>query len=259
MASVHSAHAQRRDRGAVPMHRNRPAVQLAQPQPSMSLKTIVISRVAWIGAAPARMHRLPWQVDCHPDSDGFLLADEPFAYDAYVVALNQIGMLGLELVALLRRRTTVPLVALDDDGLPDLVLALDSGADIVLPLGAGEAAVVAAISAIARRAGAKVESACWGVDMRQPTLRSPGGVALQLSATEHVIMLALAEARGGAVGRDALAAQIWGSDAGPMENPLHAAIYRLRRRIGEACGDTPPIRSVPSVGYAFAAPIKIDG
>ncbi len=217
-----------------------------------------ISRVAWIGPPPAHADALPWQLDVQADSDAFLLGDAPFGQDAYIVATAQIGIGALELVALLRQRTDAPLIVLDAPGLPALIDALDRGADMVLPATVAEDAIVAAMHAVLRRGRAPSVPLCWVVSTVEPRLTSPGGGVVDLSETEHAIILGFADASGAALARQALVAQIWGADARAMDNPLHAAIYRLRKRIEAETGELPPIRSVPRVGYAFDAPLRRD-
>lgn len=222
------------------------------------MTAVAISRVAWVGPAPAHVEALPWRVEVHTDSDAFLLADAPFSHDAYIVTTQQVGVAGLELVALLRQRTDVPLLVLDAPGLPALADALQRGADMVLPWGVAEDAIVAAMHAVVRRSHAELVTAHWVVSTTAPRLTSPGGRVVELSDTEHAIMLGFVDADGAAVARQTLVEQIWGPDAGAMDNSLHAAMYRLRRRIEAEIGELPPIRSVPRVGYAFDATIKRD-
>lgn len=222
------------------------------------MPTIAISSVAWIGPPPAHAEALPWRLDVQTDSDAFLLGDAPFGHDAYVVATAQIGIGGLELVALLRARTDAPLIVLDAPALPALVDALERGADMVLPATVAEAAVAAAVHAVVRRRLTPAVPVHWVVSTVEPRLTSPGGGVIDLSETEHEIILGFADAAGAAVARQTLVDQIWGAQARAMDNPLHAAIYRLRKRIEAETGELPPIRSVPRVGYAFDAPLRRD-
>ncbi|MBC7992696.1 MAG: response regulator transcription factor [Rhizobacter sp.] len=196
------------------------------------------------------------------DSDDFLLAPNAFDFDFYVVHLAQRGVRGIDLIRLIRRRSTAGLLVLGDEAEGEFVLALDSGADMVLRPDAPTDHLVAAMAAVRRRlqqqtAASAPASRPWTLLDAHATLLAPDGTRIPLSESDLAIVGCLADAEGGKVGRRVLMERLWGAEAagGSTENALHATVYRLRKRIEQAGQPLVPVHAVAKVGYEFRAPL----
>jgi two-component system OmpR family response regulator len=214
--------------------------------------------LAWVGANGRPVAGLADVVTRFDDSDDFLLAPTAFEFDFYVVCLAQRGVPGLDLLRLIRKRTAAGVVALGDGPGGSLALALDSGADMVLPAKLSADDLCAAIAAVHRRAlGAQVQrpTGPWTLIETNATLRAPDGAEIALSASDLALLQCFAESSDGKVDRAALVERLWGERAGDMENALHATVYRLRKRIEQAGHASAPVHALAKVGYEFRAPL----
>jgi two-component system OmpR family response regulator len=216
-------------------------------------------RVAWIGQTRAAPRSLAEAVLSFDDSDDFLVAPDPYGFDAYVVDLQQRGVRGIDLVRLIRRRSTAGIVALGNETLDELVSALESGADMVLRRDSPPAHLQAALAAVCRRsrqAAAAKSPLPWTLLEAQSSLQAPDGTQIHLSDSDLAIVQCFADAEGGKVERDVLVQRLWGeAAAGSMENALHATLYRLRKRIEQSGQVVVPVHAVARVGYEFRAPL----
>lgn len=221
--------------------------------------------LAWIGLAPAPALSGAWQLRQHEDSDDFLLSPAPYDCAAYVVQLAQRGVGGLDLLRLLRRRLQVPLLALDASGGEQLVLALDAGADMVLPQNCPPAHLEAGLRALLRRSPAAVKGAAavprseaWRLHLGQSRLQTPQGQSIELSEGDLQLLRCLAQAGERRASHEQLCQALWGREPGLQpDNALHATLYRLRRRVELASGQLLPIRSQARRGYEFRAPLEL--
>lgn len=215
-------------------------------------------RLAWVGLAKPAAAGVADQVQWFGDSDDFLLAPDAFGFDFYVVHLAQQGVPGLDLVRLVRKRTGAGVLALDDGADGSFALALDSGADMVLPAGVPLDDLRAAVAAVHRRALAGTApsvASAWTLNEDSSILRAPDGVEIGLSASDLALLQCFVEAPDGKVGRAALVERLWGPQAGPMDNALHATVYRLRKRIEQSGHAFVPLHALAKVGYEFRAPL----
>ncbi len=213
-------------------------------------------RLAWIGPGAPRRAAVAEQVVRFDDSDEFLLTPEALGFDFYVVHVAQQGVSGLDLVRLIRKRSDAGLLVLDDTRLPSHALALDSGADMVLPADVSADDLSAAVCAVHRRVGrARAVHAPlpWTLLEARSALQAPDGSEIALSDTDVVMLQCFAESADGKVERAALVERLWGTASGSMENALHAAVYRLRKRIEQAGHAVAPVHAVARIGYEFRA------
>lgn len=213
------------------------------------------------------MRSLADTVTVFEDSDDFLLAPNAFEFDFYVLHLSQRGVRGIDLIRLIRRRSSAGIVALSDgheDGHPhahhkDFALALDSGADMVLSHATPAGDLAAAIKAVRRRMQLSDASSpghgSWTLLDERAVLQAPDGTQIALSASDLAIMRCFAEAEGGKVDRQMLVERLWGRSAGPMDNALHATLYRLRKRIEQSGQALVPVHAIARMGYEFRAPL----
>ena len=86
--------------------------------------------LVWIGCALAR----PWPQAASmvrfDDSDDFLLSPQAFDFPFYVVRVEQQGVSGLDLIRLIRRRSSVGILAISNLEGDGFVAALEAGADM---------------------------------------------------------------------------------------------------------------------------------
>ena len=220
------------------------------------------STLAWIGQAAHVPRALADAVTRFEDSDDFLLSPGAYDFDFYVVALAQRGVRGIDLIRLMRRRTAAGIVALADDVRGELVQALDSGADMVLPADAPADHLVAGVAAVRRRLQQAVPASAsasrpWTLLEERGALLAPDGTQIPLSESDLAIVSCFADASGGKVERRVLVERLWGREAAHVgtENALHATLYRLRKRIEQAGQAFVPVHAVARVGYEFRAPL----
>jgi len=187
------------------------------------------------------------------DSDEFLTSEGAFAYDFYLVDLMLPGVDGEDLVRLIRRKGWAGIIVVSgraDAGVFDD--ALRAGADMHLMKPVRLEQVSLAIEAVYRRmAGTRVQADTWQLDRAARTLRTPDGVRVELSDTDFEVVECFVSAHGTTVTRAALCKRLGRDPSTEADNILHAAIYRLRRRIEQQSSVTVPLRSEPKVGYSF--------
>ena len=216
--------------------------------------------LVWIGCALAR----PWPQAASmvrfDDSDDFLLSPQAFDFPFYVVRVEQQGVSGLDLIRLIRRRSSVGILAISNLEGDGFVAALEAGADMVLRQDVPENHLRAAIHAIQRRSEFGVQAAPhapWRLLEDQAVLQAPDGTRIALGDSDLAIMRCFVRAEGSPVVRSALIESLWGHGAKDMNNALHVTLYRLRKRIEQAGQPQAPGHSVPKVGYEFRAPLVL--
>ena len=218
-----------------------------------------LASLAWIGQVRAAPRSLAVAVTSFEDSDDFLIAPDPYGFDFYVVDLQQRGVRGIDLVRLIRRRSTAGIAALCNETMDEFVAALDSGADMVLRRDSPPAHLQAAVAAVRRRsqqAASAKSTQPWTLLEAQASLKAPDGTQIPLSESDLAIVQCFADAEGGKVERRVLMERLWGeAAAGSMENALHATLYRLRKRIEQSGQSLVPVHAVARVGYEFRAPL----
>ena len=219
---------------------------------------VAFSRVALVGPLEPPVPALPWPTVVWPHSDDFLLADEPEA-DAYVVAMQQDGVGCVDLVRLLRRRGQMPIVVMGAVLAEQAAACLAQGADAVLPAASTLAWLVEQLQALARRSGAAVAPA-WQLHAGSRTLRTPQGRGIALSEGELSLLVAFATAGGEPLRRDALVQALWAdsaADGAGRAAALHAAIYRLRKRLEDPDAGISPLQAAGRAGYVFREPLQL--
>ncbi|MDM9561929.1 response regulator transcription factor [Bordetella petrii] len=190
-------------------------------------------------------------------------------YDAVVLEIAELGEIGYALLSRLRASPELGIVVISSAGnVESRLRCLQSGADICLPQPVDSRELACVLLALARRLPglapgavgetevANEQSGRWELRDQSWTLVSPSGVALSLSANERLIVRALLDVVGRAVGRAELNEQL---DAGSGPNggrisgsrSIDVIISRLRRK-AELAGVILPIRTVYGSGYLFA-------
>ena len=187
------------------------------------------------------------------DSDDFLLAPGAFNFEFYVVDLMLPGVDGVDLVRLVRRRGPAGIVVVSGRVAPDVFESvLRAGADMYLMKPVRVEQVLLAIEAVQRRiANSRSQSDVWRFDRASQRLVAPDGAHIELSDADLALVECFVSAEGSTVTRATLCQRLGRDPADEADNLLHAAIYRLRRRIERATPATVPLHSEPKVGYTF--------
>jgi two-component system OmpR family response regulator len=179
------------------------------------------------------------RVQVFPDSDEFLTAQDAYAFDFYVVDLMLPGVDGVDLIRLIRRKGPAGIVVVSGRvGVDVFESVLRAGADMYLMKPVRFEQVALAIEAVHRRVEAH-------------KVVAPDGARIDLSDNDLALVECFVAADGATVTRATLCERLGRDPATEPDNFLHAAIYRLRRRIERATASTVPLHSEPKVGYTF--------
>lgn len=214
--------------------------------------------LAWVGrtAAPAELSAAVTHFD---DGDDFLLHPAAYDFRFFVVQLEQRGVCGFDLLRLIRRHSTAGVLALGVGVPGEWARALEAGADMLLPLDATDDDVCKAVAVVMHRFAQVPAQALqpWTLCVRRALLQAPDGTEIALSQTDLTLLQCFAEAPGGRAERKVLVRRLWGDEVGPMDNALHAVVYRLCKRIQLAGQAVVPVHTVTGVGYEFRAPLIV--
>ena len=190
-------------------------------------------------------------------ADGNSLLGEPAAkYDFFVVDVMLPGVDGLQLLDILRRRSSAGLLVVTGHaGAEVFGRALRAGADMVLAKPMPLEQVEQAIEAVYRRSGrAPGHGGPWRLDRRARTLIAPDGGQIPLADSDYQVLDCFVGAGGQPVSREELLAALGRPNAGPEgADVLNAVMYRLRRRIERATPMLLPLQARSRVGYVFRA------
>ena len=97
----------------------------------------------------------------------------------------------------------------------------------------------------------------WQLNPVSWTLKAPGTGEVLLTASEMAVVSRFAESPGQAVSREQLV-EAMGADWSTYDpRRLEVMMRRLRVKLEEALGYTPPIHTVRGTGYAFNASIIV--
>lgn len=201
------------------------------------------------------------RVDVFSDSNDLLVHADPYGYQFYLVDLMLPGIDGVDLIKLLRRRTTAGLVVVSGRLAPEVFKdVISAGADMYLTKPVQFEQVALAIKAVNRRISGNGQiQAEWRLERRTGQLVAPDGARVDLSDIDQTLMECFVEAHGEVVSRDTLRQRISKPDAKADDQDttdgLNATIYRLRRRIERATPLLVPLQSKSRVGYVFRAPL----
>jgi two-component system, OmpR family, response regulator len=191
------------------------------------------------------------------DSDDFLLAENAYGFDFYIVDLQLPGVNGLDVVRLLRRRVVAGIVVVTgQEGTEVVDAVLDAGADMyVLKPANFEQVGIAVRSVYRRNRRAAALSTTWRLEAKARTLTAPGGVCVPLGENDLAVMGCFVGAEGQAVSHALLCQRLGREATEETANWLHATIYRMRRRVEAAGAEPLPLSSQSRVGYVFRLPL----
>ena len=199
-----------------------------------------------------------WTVDAVADGRRALERARAAGYQLVILDLQLPGMDGLALCAELRREPAtrdLPIVMLTARGdEADRIVGLEMGADdyVVKPFSPKE--LVARVRALFRRLDRKPstdEPLVFGalhVDHARHTVRW-GDRPVRLTAKEFALLVALLEARGRVLSRQALLEEVWGYSYAEGTRTVDVHVRRLREKIPELA---PSILTVKTLGYRLS-------
>ncbi len=193
------------------------------------------------------------------DSAHFLADADAYGFDFYLVDLSLPTVDGIELIRILRLRTSVGVLVVSGRESADVFASIvKAGADMFLAKPVHFEQVGLAIEAVHRRSGAlNPQDKPWRLDRRAGELLAPDGTRVALSESDLAVMGCFVQAAGLPVSRDTLREQLGSSAADGDADPLNAAIFRLRRRIERATALPAPLQAKSRVGYQFRAPLVL--
>lgn len=193
---------------------------------------------------------------CFGDADALLLSKEPYGFRFFLIdlSLDRHG----RLIRLLRRRAPGGILAFGPVDVPaGLRLALSAGADMFLPAELSGEDAALALRAVQRRLAATPETTDWDLQVRACRLKAPDGQVAELSEADVRLLAGFAAAEGRMLTRTALAQVLGCTPDEAAGNLLHAAVYRLRRRVQQSTGHALPLKAVAGAGYAFRGRLTV--
>ncbi len=204
------------------------------------------------------LRELGVKVSVFADSNDLLTTEGAFGYEFYVVDLMLPGVDGLNLINMLRRRTSVGLLVVSGQLAPEVFSqVISAGADMYLAKPVQFEQVISVIKAVQRRISpATPTETPWTIDRRARQLITPDGASVDLSDIDLAVLNCLFVAKGETVTREALCDALGRTPDGDAPDGLNAIVFRLRRRIERATPMAVPLQSKPRVGYLFKAPLK---
>jgi DNA-binding response OmpR family regulator len=179
--------------------------------------------------------------------------------DVVLLDLGLPDLDGQSLLAMIRAVSNVPIIVVSarDDG-PEIVAALDAGADdyLVKPFAADQ--LEARIRAVLRRVEADqpqgpVVVGGLIIDERARTV-SLDGTDLELSPKEFDLLLYLAQRPGVVISKREILAEVWHLPYGGADKTVDVHLHWLRRKLGESADAPVYLHRVRGVGVKLVAP-----
>ncbi|MQA98429.1 MAG: response regulator [Streptosporangiales bacterium] len=179
--------------------------------------------------------------------------------DLVVLDLGLPDLDGRDMLRMLRAVSDVPvIVATARDEEPEMVGALDAGADdyVVKPYSADQ--LDARIRAVLRRAGEPKPDTAVTVGGLRIDLRTReatlDGAPLELAPKEFDLLHYLAVRAGEVVAKRELLTEVWRLPYGGADKTVDVHISWLRRKLGETAQEPRYLHTVRGVGVKLAAP-----
>jgi DNA-binding response OmpR family regulator len=180
--------------------------------------------------------------------------------DLVVLDLGLPDLDGREVLSMLRAVTDVPvIVATARDGDPEIVAALEAGADdyLVKPFSAVQ--LQARIGAVLRRAGASPDddpSVVVGGLRIDPRSREAvlDGEPLELTPREFDLLHYLAARAGQVISKRELSTEVWQAPYGGADKTVDVHLSWLRRKLGETAQQPRFLHTVRGVGVKLSPP-----
>ena len=191
-------------------------------------------------------------------SEDLLVSPGAYGYGFYIVDLTLPGIDGVDLIKLLRRRSSAGILVVSGRVAPDVFeRVLRGGADMYLSKPVSFDAVVLAVEAVHRRARVAAPAQTgWTLERRTRQLTTPGGACVDLSDSDVTLLECFIEADGEPVTREVLRRRLGRDPAAEAADGLNSTIHRFKRRIERVTQVPVPLQSKSRVGYVFRAPLK---
>lgn len=192
------------------------------------------------------------------DADDFVTSPAPFESGFYVIDLDCPGLDGFTLCRLIRRRLRAGILVLSSRAQAgDFEQSLNAGADMYLAKPVRYEQVLVSIQAIQRRVNNEATNlhSTWVYDKNGRLLITPEGNTVELSPTDTLLIERFASAGSKLVSHDQIRETLGIANNSDSDNVLHAAIYRLKRRIERSTSITAPLQSQSRAGYVFKGEI----
>lgn len=179
--------------------------------------------------------------------------------DLIILDLNLPDIDGIKACQFMRREYDFPIIMLTArDGLSDMVLGLECGADdyIVKPFNALE--LSARIKAVLSRVARSIVKSSYRdryieIDFRSRQVRA-GGEPIQLTKTEYELLDLFVNYPGEVLSREFIRGQIWrDSEIYKHSRTLDVHVQRLRKKIDPDVHNPRVIVTVPGTGYKYVA------
>jgi DNA-binding response OmpR family regulator len=166
---------------------------------------------------------------------------------------------GFKLCAEIRQHSQTPIIMLTARGEEDdRVVGLELGADDYITKPFSPRELVARMNALLRRASTSPVSmniyafGQWRYDAGRYILESTDRSSIELSGTEHRILLILLQNAQQTVSRDVLFEQALQRKPGLFDRSVDIQLSRLRRKMG----DNSHIKTIRGEGYMMTEPVK---
>jgi DNA-binding response OmpR family regulator len=234
-------------------------MEIAMPAPIL----VVDDDPKIVSLVKTYLEREGFRVITAPDGRKALQAYTDFHPGLIVLDLMLPELDGLALMRIIRERSAVPIVMLSARGqVADRVLGIHEGADDYLAKPFSPAELVVRVKAVLRRAKDSSRSANGHgvlehgdlvIDLDRIEVRR-NGRPLALTPAEFRLLVALVQARGRVMSRQALLDSLYGPSQGDaLERTVDVHIGRLRDKLGEAIGSPRYIATVRGMGYRAVA------
>ena len=190
-----------------------------------------------------------------------LAALERGVFDAVLLDVMMPGIDGLEVCRRIREKSRIPVIMLTARGdETDRVVGLELGADDYVPKPFSPRELLARLRAVLRRtaAGGGEPPLVVGnvsVDLGAREVRVGGGAAVELTALEFDLLVALARRPGRVVPREVLLEEAGRGDVTVSDRTVDVHVSHLRRKLGDDPRAPRLIKTVRGVGYVLAREI----
>lgn len=185
------------------------------------------------------------------------------AFDLAILDIMMPGEDGLSLARWIRASGSLPIIFLSARGEDiDRIVGLEMGGDDYLPKPFNPRELLARIRSILRRtemrqsdaSGATFRFGAYELDKARQSL-TRGGEAIDLSAGEFRLLLALVERAGRTLSRDHLLNITRGRSQEAFDRSIDNSVMRLRRKLGP--DGAAMITTVHGFGYLFCSPVEV--
>jgi DNA-binding response OmpR family regulator len=192
-----------------------------------------------------------------PDGRQGLATLERGVFDAVLLDVMMPGIDGLEVCRRIREKSRIPIIMLTARGdETDRVVGLELGADDYVPKPFSPRELLARLRAVLRRTSTTggeppLVVGNVSVDLQAREVRVGGG-AVELTAFEFDLLVALARRPGRVVPREVLLEEAGRGDVTVSDRTVDVHVSHLRRKLGDDPRAPRLIKTVRGVGYVLA-------